>query len=223
MSVPSTASDPQQVDTLLFDLLNARGIAKAWAGKSSPRDALAEECRQLMADAAFQKELAPYLEANPVIKQSIETVLAQLAFAAGVDSSPSNPLLQELAHRGKHLARWLPTFLLIDGPLGRLLRQKPSPLATRLSVAYSQSPLLASARDAFNDALFRKVRNGFAHWSFTWQPMGRSATISIFHFETGAKEAEVSLLEAEALHYLSASVIQTLDQEILRKVSRGGA
>lgn len=223
MTVLSTASDAQQVDALLFDLLKARGIAKVWAGKSSPRDALAEECRQLMADAGFQKDMLNYLGANPVIKQSMETVLAQLAFAAGVDSNPSNPLLQDLAHRGKHLARWLPTFLLIDGPLGRLLRQKSSPLAARLSVSYSKSPLLASARDAFNNDLFRRVRNGFAHWSFTWQPMGRQATISIFHFETGTKEAEVSLLEAEALHYLSMSVIQTLDQEILRKVSYGGA
>jgi hypothetical protein len=213
-------SSPEHVDALLFGLLAARGIAKGWASQPSPRQALAEECRQLMSDVAFRRELSLYLTANPVIGQSIETVLAQLAFSAGVEAAPSNPLLRELAHRGQHLSRWLPTFLLIDGPLGRLLRQRPSPLATRLSVAYAQSPLLASARDAFNDNLFRKVRNGFAHWSFTWRAVGTSAQIAIFHFESGVQEAEVSLLEAEALHYLSTSVIQTLDEEVLRKVSR---
>lgn len=211
---------PEQVDALLFGLLAARGIAKGWASHPSPRQALAEECRQLVADGAFCRELSDYLAANAVIGQSIETVLAQLAFSAGVESAPTNPLLQELAHRGRHLSRWLPTFLLIDGPLGRLLRQKPSPLAARLSVAYSRSPLLASARDAFNDNLFRKVRNGFAHWSFIWRNVGTTAQIAVFHYESGKQEAEVSLLEAEAMHYLSASVIHTLDEEILRKVTR---
>ena len=37
--------------------------------------------------------------------------------------------LRPLARRGWHLSRWLPTFLLIDGPLGRLLRDHQSPLA----------------------------------------------------------------------------------------------
>lgn len=90
-------------------------------------------------------------------------------------------------------------------------------MAVRLNSAIAQAPLLAGARDAFNNDLFRKVRNGFAHWSFTWHPNGSSATITIFHFESGAPEVVLSQLEAEALHYLSASVIQTLDEEILRK------
>ncbi|MEO8298578.1 MAG: hypothetical protein ABI574_12295 [Burkholderiales bacterium] len=211
---------PEQIDSLLFGLLAERGIAKPWAASSSPREELSLECRQLMSDESFRDELSRYLAANPVIGQSIETVLAQLAFSAGVKSRPSNPLLEQLAHRGQHLSRWLPTFLLIDGPLGRLLRQKPSPLAIRLGSAHAQNPLFASARDAFNNDLFRKVRNGFAHWSFTWRAVGTSAQIAVFHFESGRQEAEISLLEAEALHYLSASVIRALDQEILRKLIR---
>ena len=209
---------PEEIDALLFGLLAKRGIAEAWATTPSPRKALAKECRELIADAAFCEELSRYLIANPVIVKSIETVLAQLAFSAGVEPNPSNPILQQLADRGRHLSRWLPTFLVVDGPLGRLLRQRPSPLAVRLSSVRSQWPLLASGRDAFNDDLFRKVRNGFAHWSFTWCSVGTSAQISVFHFETGVQEAELSLLEAEALHYLSASIIQTIDEEVLRKV-----
>jgi len=80
-------------------------------------------------------------------------------------------------------------------------------------------PLIASSRDAFNNDLFRKVRNGFAHWSFIWNDLGESEQIEIFHFETGALEVQLSLLEAEALHYLSASVIQVLDEELVRKAS----
>lgn len=159
----------------------------------------------------------------PVVTQSIETVLSQLAFSAGVHWHQAKEILQPLAHRGWHFARWLPTFLLVDGPLGRLLRQRPSPLAAILQSDHATYPLLASARDAFNNDLFRKVRNGFAHWSFTWNGTGNSVQIEVFHFESGAKEAELSLLEAEALHYLVASVTQVLDEELLRKAGTSGS
>lgn len=215
------AMSPEQVEALLFSLLARRGIAKKWAASTDPREKVLMECRQLFGDTDFREELSRYLLANPVIAQSMETVLAQLAFSAGVESRPKNPLLEQLANRGQHLSRWLPTFLLIDGPLGRLLRQRPSPLAARLSSSHTLTPLLASARDAFNDDLFRKVRNGFAHWSFTWRSVGASVQIAVFHFESGLQEAEVSLLEAEALHYLSASVIRAVDEELVRKCIRG--
>ncbi|WP_181376314.1 hypothetical protein [Novimethylophilus kurashikiensis] len=141
-----------------------------------------------------------------------------MAFSAGVKWEQAQPSLHVLARRGQHLARWLPTFLLLDGPLGRLLKQAPSPLAAVLKSTYSSFPLLASARDAFNTDLFRKVRNGFAHWSFVWQEREGSVQIQVFHFETGTLEAEISVLEGEALHYLSATVIESLDKELLRKV-----
>jgi hypothetical protein len=212
----------EEIDRLLFGLLQTRGIASAWALRQSPRAELNVECQQLFADEDFRLRLTGYLAANPVIAQSIETVLAQLAFSAGVNWQQTKPILHVLARRGQHLARWLPTFLLIDGPLGRLLRQAPSPIAEILKSAHSSFPLLASARDAFNNDLFRKIRNGFAHWSFVWQDVGGAVQIQVFHFETGLMEAQVSLLEAEALHYLSATVIQALDEELLRKVQNSG-
>ena len=205
-------------DSILFSLLQARGIAPAWALHESPRTELLVECQRLFSDSEFQLRLTNYLKANPVIVQSIETVLAQLAFSAGIQWQQAQPILHTLARRGQHLARWLPTFLLVDGPLGRLLKQAPSPLAEILKSQHSNFPLLSSARDAFNNDLFRKVRNGFAHWSFVWQDIGGSVQIQVFHFETGKLEAEISLLEAEALHYLSATVIQSLDKELLQKV-----
>jgi hypothetical protein len=213
----------EQVEHLLFEHLARRGLAAAWLQDPSPRATLATECRVLMADSTFQASLRAYLSANPVVAQSIETVLAQLAFSAGVDWRQASQILQPLAHRGWHLGRWLPTFLLVDGPLGRLLRQKPSPLVEWLQPRHASYPLLASARDAFNNDLFRKVRNGFAHWSFTWSGTGASVRIEIFHFESGTKEVELSLLEAEALHYLTASVIHALDEELIRKAHARGS
>jgi len=205
-----------ETDKILFDLLSARGIASIWAQRASPREDLAAECRQLASDVDFIDRLSSYLKNNPVILQSLETVLAQLAFSAGVHWRQAAEILQPLARRGWSLSRWLPTFLIIDGPLGHLLRGRDSPLNEVLRIRHSEFPLLTNARDAFNNDLFRRVRNGFAHWSFTWQDIGNSAQIKIIHWESGNDEVELSLLEAEALHFLSASVVQMLDEELLR-------
>src|SRR6185312_14487299 len=155
-------------DELLFPLLKNRGIASLWAERSNPRTDLDSECRTLAEDSEFTKSLASYLADNPVVVQSLDNVLAQLAFSAGIHWRQASEILRPLARQGWHLSRWLPTFLLIDGPLGRLLRNKQSPLAARLRLDHAALPLLANSRDAFNHDLFRRVRNGFAHWSFTW-------------------------------------------------------
>jgi hypothetical protein len=162
--------------------------------------------------------LKQYLQSNPIIQDSLETLLAQLAMAANVRWQDVPEIQQGLARRGWHIGRWLPTFLLIDGPLGRLLRDPNSPLNSRLRNDHKSLPLLANARDAFNNDLFRRVRNGFGHWSFFWKDVGQSSEITIINWESGAEEARLSLLEGEALHFVSHSVIYSVDEEILRRL-----
>ena len=204
-------------EKILFPLLSRRDIATVWASNINPRDALRKECSVLISDETFRLNLATYLKSNPVIQHSLNSVIYQLSFSAGVSSEHASEILQPSAKIGQSISRWLPTFLLIDGPLGRLLRQRPSPLAEKLQKTSYLFPLLCDARDAFNNDFFRYVRNGFAHWSFLWNANGTDVTIELFHYETGDKELEISLLEGEALHYLSASVIQIIDEELLRK------
>ena len=201
--------------------LKARGLATSWTNQASPRAALILECEALGTDLEFLASLSAYLAKNPVIVQSLETALAQLAFSAGVHWRQAPEALRPLARRGWHLGRWLPTFLIIDGPLGRLLRDKGSPLSARLKVDSIAFPLLCGIRDLFSQDLFRRVRNGFAHWSFTWQDHGNSAMIEIVNWQSGVVEAQLTLLEAEALHFVSANAIQTIDQSLLRKASGG--
>lgn len=208
----------EESEKLLFDSLRNIGVALVWTQRDSPHADLRAECSLLASDVLFINKLSVYLDSNPVILQSLEMVLAQLAFSAGVHWQQAAEILQPLARRGWHLSRWLPTFLLIDGPLGRLFKGSDSPLANKLKINSSTFPLLANSRDAFNNDFFRKVRNGFAHWSFAWQDSGNSAQIKIINWESGVVEVEISLLDAEALHFLSASVIQILDQALLRMV-----
>ena len=207
----------QDTDALLFPLLKKRGIASLWADRPNPRLDLDSECAVLAEDPTFHRSLSSYLAENPVIVQSLDTVLFQLAFSSGVHWQHASDILKPLARRGWHLSRWLPTFLIIDGPLGRLLRESASPLAATLRVRHAELPLLANSRDAFNNNLFRLVRNGFAHWSFTWRDRSGSVQIDLINNATGAVDASISLLEAEALHYLAASVIHSVGEKLLRR------
>lgn len=85
-------------------------------------------------------------------------------------------------------------------------------------------PTLAQARDAFNHDLFRRVRNGVGHWAFAIEHRDDGERLVCFDFESGEPTADISLLEAEALHLASYAVIECLDQRIFRHAnpSRGG-
>jgi hypothetical protein len=120
---------------------------------------------------------------------------------------------------GTRIARWVPTFLVIDGPLGRFLRSADSPFNALLRNEYSTYPTLAQARDTFNHDLFRRVRNGVGHWAFTWEPNDVGGQLTCFDWESGERTAEVSLLEAEALYVTSFSVIESLARRIFSQIT----
>jgi hypothetical protein len=213
-----------QTTRQLIGHLNKRGVAGAWHEQTDPLSKVEHECTSLGSDQSRREAISKYLSGNPIIKESLESMLAQLAMAAGVKWQDTSAELQPLAYRGWHIGRWLPTFLLIDGPLGKLLRDPNSPIAqllkqdARSRLDARSYPLLCSARDAFNSELFRVVRNGFAHWSFHWSGHGREAQITIIDWKTGVRQETISLLEAEALHWLTARVIYALDACLLRKI-----
>jgi hypothetical protein len=99
-------------------------------------------------------------------------------------------------------------------PLGRFLRAADSPLNILLRTQHTALPVLAQARDLFNHDLFRRVRNGIGHWSFTFEHLGAAENLVCFDWESGQRTAEVSILEAEALHFASFSIIECLDHEL---------
>lgn len=211
---------PSNPDAILFRLLARRGIAKNWARSADPKLGVQAECSSLAHDTTFMSKFETYITANEIIRQSCVSMLAQLALVAGVRWQDTAPILQPLSQRGWHIGRWLPTFLLIDGPLGRLLKDVDSPLTDVLRTRYSELPLLADTRDAFNNDTFRLVRNGFAHWSFDWIIHGGHQSVRIVDWNTGEETARLSLLECEALHFLTASAVHAIDRKLFAILSR---
>lgn len=179
--------------------------------------ALTTECRILAENEDVLKNFHLYLSQNPVIQLTVETLLSHLAMTANVRWQDTPDIVHPLSRRGWHISRWLPTFLIIDGPLGRFLSKANSPLNLLLKREYATYPVLTQARDTFNHELFRKVRNGVGHWSFFWKEKGGNSHLVIIDSASSKPDIEVSLLEAEALHLVAFSVIEALDEEVFSK------
>ena len=145
-------------------------------------------------------------------------MLATSAMAANVRWQDIAMPIQPLARRGWHINRWLPTFLLISGPLGLFLKGEDSPLKTVLRDNYAKYPTLAQARDVFNHDIFRRLRNGVGHWSFLWQENNGGSQLVMVDWKTGVTDITITFLEAEAFHLVSFSVIEVLDKEIFSRL-----
>lgn len=197
-------------------ILVGRGIGKKWSKSLTPHLDLDQECMKVASHPGFIEKIKPYLCTNPVLVQSVQMFLAHLSVAANLRAENVPEPQQFLIPLGTRIARWIPTFLVIDGPLGQFLRSKDSPLNELLRTEHESYPILAQARDVFNHDLFRQVRNGIAHWAFRWIPNSDGGRLICFDLKgSNPSEVELSLLEAEALHIISYNVIEVLDRRIL--------
>lgn len=214
---------PTERDRLLQSFLRVladRGIASRWSESDIPYTALDRECEAIAARPDVAPALAQYLAANRAVSASVVSFLAHMVIASNIRvehvPGPQQPLVLD----GSRIARWVPTSLVIDGPVGRLLRASASPLNGLLRREHQSFPSMASARDLFNHELFREVRNALAHWSFLFQHDhlvcldDRSSTV----------KAQVHLLEAEALCVTSFHIIDCISQRLLQPFdARAGA
>ena len=139
-----------------------------WSKSSTPHLELIGECKKIASDKKARKAFRDFLVKNPIIQLTVDILLAHMSIAANIDWRIIDDNLRPFSKRGWYLNRWLPTFLIIDGPLGGFIKKHDSPLVMTLKTEYKTYPILAQARDAFNHETFRQVRNGIGHWSFYW-------------------------------------------------------
>lgn len=204
---------------MLLQTLAARGVATKWASAIRPYSDLVQESRALMSVDSYLEEFRVYLQSYPIIQNTVETLLSHLAMSANVKWQDVPEIVQPLAQRGWHLGRWLPTFLIIDGPLGRILKDSNSPLNTILRNEYARYPLLTQARDVFNIDLFRLVRNGVGHWSFFWDEQKDGLYLNMVDWKTGKSTIKITVMEGEALHLVAFSVIEVFDHEMFSRAN----
>lgn len=139
-------------------------------------------------------------------------LFTSLAMAARARWDDAPEEMRGVVARGWFLGRWIPTFLIVDGPIGRFMTGEDSPLSARYGSEY---PLLTAARDFLADRNFKLVRNGFAHWAFDWEIVGRESFVVPYDPERDLPITKLHQAEADAYHIVAFSLVEILDAAML--------
>jgi hypothetical protein len=201
-----------------FLLLSSRNIATDWATLQKPYSALYDDCTRLMLDTAFVLELKAYLQKRMYIHRSVEMLLTHMAMAENSRWDQTPDWMQQVSKRGRYINRFVPTFLVINGPIGRFLRWKDSPVKSRLGEEY---PILSAAHNFLDDKVFKALRNGFAHWSFDIDVSGGEPYLISYEDGKDVVAAKLHLLEAEAFHIIAFGLTEILDKVFFQGVQDG--
>lgn len=159
---------PPEKDKILrdaFKKLKVRGIGSAWSESQQPFTDLQLECAELMNDPGFREGLVSYLRVHTTLPRSVEMLFTCISMAARARWQDVPDEMKTITARGWFLGRWIPTFLIIDGPFGRFMSGEDSPLRTCFGTKF---PILTAAKDFLAERTFKLLRNGFAHWGFDW-------------------------------------------------------
>jgi len=170
-----------------------------------------------MKDATFVQSLDNYLQSRTIISRSITMFFTQVALAADIDWRLAPLQYRSVAARGWFLGRWIPTFLIIDGPIGRFICGNKSPLYQRLA---TDTPLLSAAQEFLSNPLFRTLRNGFAHYGFDWEVINYQSYVIAYDWEKDLPIAKLHQEEADAFHIIAFALIQILDDVMIARRNR---
>lgn len=196
-----------------FARLQARGILSPWSSSSQPLSDLETECTSIMQDAGFRADLTTYIRAHTTLPRAIEMFFTSISMAARARWEDAPERFRGVAARGWFLGRWIPTFLIIDGPIGRFMIGDDSPLKARYGATL---PMLTAARDFLCDRTFKLLRNGFAHWGFDWEVVGGDSFVVAYDWERDLPTAKMHQSEADAYHIVTFSLVEALDRAMLR-------
>src|SRR5947209_3492145 len=142
---------PEEKDRILreaFNKLKARGVSSAWAASQNPYSEIEVECRVLMGNPDFKQLLESYLRIHTGLHRAVTMLYTFIAMSAAAQWQDGPAEHRGVRARGWFLGRWLPTFLIVDGPIGRFVCGQDSPLRPSFGSNY---PLLTSARDFLDD------------------------------------------------------------------------
>lgn len=179
-----SSSEKDEILRGAFNKLAPKGISSRWAMSTRPFTELREESITLMGDSTFHKDLEDYLGSRQIIVHALKMFFTQIAMSARANWYDVPEEIRSITARGWFLGRWIPTFLIIDGPIGRFICRGGSPLFEKLKSQYQTYPFLASARDFLNNELFMKLRHGFAHWAFDWEVVENESYVVSYDWET---------------------------------------
>lgn len=183
----------------------------AWCQSSTPYSALLEDCRELAGQPEIAEAVRVHLDARPAVRQAADMLVTATAMSANADWRRAPDVLRATAARGWFLNRWLPTFLIVDGPISDFMNsidRRPKAIRPK---AFS------AAKKLLDGNTFGSIRNAFAHWSFGWETKEREHWILIYDRDTGLETLRFHQQQGDALHMIAWSVVDALNQVFFRR------
>ena len=211
----SKSYSPLEKDLILrdaFDKLKARAGPSAWTSASQPFTAMQDESQRLMEDDGFRKALEEYVRVHTTLPRAVQMLFTCISMAARAQWQHVPEEIRPVVARGWFLGRWIPTFLIIDGPIGRFITAGDSPFKGRYGPDW---PMITAARDFLMERTFKVVRNGLAHWGFDWEVVGTNSYVVAYDWERDLPIARLHQLEADAYHIVTFSLIEVLHDTML--------
>ncbi len=207
-------TDSQKNQTLCdaFAELKGKITNNMWLASESPFTELRQECINLMLDSKLRNDIENYLRQRTVVRRAIQMFFTYVAMAmrAKWDEVPKS--IRGVTARGYFLGKWLPAFLVVDGPIGRFLDGPDSPLA---QVSRDDFPMLYAAKEFLRQKEFHSLRNGFAHWGFDWEVIGNESYVVAYDWENDLPSVKLHQREADAYYLITLTLIQILYDVII--------
>jgi len=217
MPAKYTQTEKDEILRKAFSKLKECGVSSKWSLSSQPFSDLCRESRLLMEDAVFVKVLDVYLTTHNILPIALNMFFTHISMAARAQWYNVPDDLRPITARGWFLGRWIPTFLIVDGPIGRFISKGGSPLFLQLQNNYAKYPLLASARDFMNNDIFRQLRNGFGHWAFDWEVVGKDSYVVAYDWQNGKSTARLHQEQADGFHIITFALLEIMDDIIISR------
>jgi len=186
-----------------FAALGSRVPASSWSSSSKPQSELVAGFKALEAQPSVRHDAAVYLGEHPAVANAVQMLFTSLAMSARADWRSVPREFRGVAARGWFLGRWIPTFLVLDGPILRFLN---GPAFRRQE---GSTEFLRAVRSFFQTKDFMALRHAIAHWSFSWATDGVDSEIVAIS-KASSEEIRVSRKEADAFHILTFAVAEAI-------------
>lgn len=191
-----------------FAALNSRIASSPWTSSNQPYSAMITAFDELYSQANVRADVSTYLGQNPSVGSAVEMLFTSVAMSARADWRATPASMRGVAARGWFLGRWIPTFLVLDGPIMRFLTSEAFRRQT------GSPTLFRAVRSFFSNRDFMLLRHGFAHWSFSWRTDGSDSEIVALGRNPG-EDVRVSRAEADAFHIITFALVEAVHEVFL--------
>lgn len=164
---PKAMPDAPDKDSQLaraFKRLKGLVAESQWTASLTPYRELERSFAAAADSPNVTQDLAAAVLSMPSLIGAMETFFSAIAMAASAEWWRLPAVHRGAAARGWFIGRWLPTALIVDGPIVRFIRSKAF---RRLDGEHIEQ--VRAVRRFLGETAVVAFRHALAHWSFAWE------------------------------------------------------